>query len=87
MLNWLDMFAIDKQYNTPGLYDKTKNWVLRVCSSDEDFEKKYYEEILPSKKGINIQEALSMAINVCASGESNDKLRKELDRLSSIAQE
>ncbi|MBQ8634801.1 4-alpha-glucanotransferase [bacterium] len=87
ILNWLDLFAKDKQYNTPGLYDKTKNWVLRICGSDENFEKNYYEQILPNKKGINIPEELNIALGVCASDENNDKLKNELTRLSKIAQE
>lgn len=84
ILNWLDIFASNKQYNTPGLHDKTKNWVLRICGSDENFEKKYYEEILPSKRGINIPQSLSIALKC---NNQNKDIQKELDRLSSIAQE
>lgn len=87
MLNWLDIFDIDKQYNTPGLYDKTKNWVLRVVGNGENFEKKYYEELLPNNRGVDIFNALSLALRVCNDDENNDKLREELDRLSSIAKE
>lgn len=83
ILNWLDVFASNKQYNTPGLYDKTKNWVLRICGSDENLEKKYYEEILPSQKGINVAQSLNLALKA---NNQNEDLQKELDRLSSIAQ-
>lgn len=84
ILNWLDIFASNKQYNTPGLHDRTKNWVLRICGSNENFEKKYYEEILPSRKGINVAQSLSLALKA---NNQDKNLQKELDRLSSIAQE
>lgn len=87
LLNWLDMFAIDKPYNTPGLYDKTKNWNLRICSSDNSFERIYYEEVLPKKDGVNILEALSKTIKVCGILDENKELNKELERLSTIAEE
>ena len=87
MLNWIDIFDIDKQYNTPGLYDKTKNWVLRVVGNSENFEKKYFEELLPKNRGVDIFNALSLALRVCNKDKDNGKLRDELDRLSSIAKE
>ena len=87
MLNWLDIFDMDEAYNTPGLYDKTKNWVLRIVGSSENFEKKYFEELLPNNRGVDIFNALSLALRVCNEDKNNDKLREELNRLSSIAKE
>ena len=87
MLNWLDIFDMDEAYNTPGLYDKTKNWVLRIVGSSENFEKKYFEELLPNNRGVDIFNALGLALRVCNEDKDNDKLREELNRLSSIAKE
>lgn len=87
LLNWLDLFAIKKPYNTPGLYDKTKNWNLRICASSDSFERKYYEDILPNQKGINVAQTLSDSLAVCGVLNDNKETKKELDRLSLIAQE
>ncbi|MBQ4647235.1 MAG: 4-alpha-glucanotransferase [Candidatus Gastranaerophilales bacterium] len=87
MLNWLDLFAINKPYNTPGLYDKTKNWNLRVCSSQDSFEKIYYEKNMPQSNGINILKTLSKALAVCGVSNDNAEIKEELDRLGGIIQE
>ena len=87
LLNWLDLFASEKPYNTPGLYDKTKNWNLRISSSDDSFERKYYEDILPQQKGVNILQTLANSLEACGVLKENMQTKEELDRLSQIAQE
>ena len=87
ILNWLDLFEAKRQYNTPGLYDKTKNWNLRICASDESFEKKYYEDIIPNKKGINIPKVLCDSLKICTKGKKYDRLAEELDKISCAMEE
>lgn len=87
MLNWLDIFAINKPYNTPGLYDKTKNWNLRISDSEDSFEKKYYEQTLPKKEGINILKTLADCLVISGVLKENQKIYDEIIRLSKIAQE
>ena len=87
MLNWLDIFAIKKQYNTPGLLDKEKNWNLRVSSSEDSFEKRYYEKTLPSGDGIDIMKALAQAMYVCGVSDKNRQTYDELKHLSKVARE
>ena len=83
MLNWMDIFGVNKQYNKPGVNDKARNWVLRICGSNDSFEKRYYEDTLPQKQGVNILSAFALALK--SSGTNNEELVDELERLADIA--
>ena len=78
LLNWLDLFASKKRYNFPGRLDKEHNWNLRVSSSDDSFERRYFEETLPSKRGINIPQALSVSLEAMGLDSKYKKLNDEL---------
>lgn len=86
MLNWLDLFAIEKPYNTPGLYDKTKNWNLRICDNSDSPDRIYWEDLLPQNKGINILDTLVKTMDICGVACENKDLQEELERLNTIAQ-
>jgi hypothetical protein len=60
---------------------------LRICSSNDSFEKKYYEQILPNQEGINIAQTLADSLAVCGVLDNNKQIKEELDKLSLIAQE
>ena len=87
IINWLDFFAQRNIYNKPGISDNALNWNLRVSPSNDSFERKYYEETLPQKRGINILECLSMALDACSAGEEYKRLKEHMQEISSITQE
>ena len=88
MLNWLDLFASKDTYNIPGLLSKQKNWNLRIAKSGEDFEKTYYEQTLPQKRGINIPEELSIALHASKTDiEDKEALEQALKKSATIMEE
>ncbi len=87
IINWLDLFAQKNTYNKPGIYDNTQNWNLRVAPPNDSFERKYYEETLPQKRGINIPQCLSMALDACGEGEEYQRLKNQMKKIISITQE
>lgn len=87
LLNWLDLFASKESYNTPGVRSSELNWNLRVSSSDDSFEKNYYEKTIPSKRGISIPEILSMSLKASGLVKGNEKLNESLKITASIMEE
>ena len=48
---------------------------------------KYYEDIIPNKKGINIPKALCDSLKICTKGKKYDRLAEELDKISCAMEE
>lgn len=87
MLSWLDVFGANKPYNHPGVQNKEKNWNLRISSPYENFEKTYYEKTLPQNQGVNLFQALAVAMKACKVDKTNPQTIDDLERLAQIARE
>ncbi len=87
LVMWTDFLGKNIRYNTPGVQDKERNWNERI--EKDYFNAKFYDETLPSKKGINMTESLLTAMQSMDDNfkRTNKNLMDSLNKFANILNE
>ncbi|MFH0702877.1 MAG: 4-alpha-glucanotransferase [bacterium] len=81
MLTAYDMFGMGERFNTPGT-SSDNNWTLRMPGNYEEF----YHRQVANGYGLNLAEALEMALKAKSPGQNNELIQK-LDRAANVLKE